>query len=70
MAVTQVNYSHFLKYICNGKVLMENPTNNDSNALVDFPESLSARELHHFNKILAYIQMCNHEKILTRKFRV
>jgi hypothetical protein len=49
---------------------MEYPTNNDSNVLIDFPESLSAQELQHFNKILTYIQMCNHEQNTDKKVQI
>ena len=49
---------------------MEYPTNNDSNVLIDFPESLSAQELQHFNKILTYIQMCNHEQNIDKKVQI
>lgn len=49
---------------------IENLTNNDSNSLIDFPESLSAQELQHFNKILTYIQMCNHEQNIDKKVEI
>jgi hypothetical protein len=49
---------------------MHYPTNNDSNVLVDFPESLSAQELQHFGKILTYIEMCNHEQNIDVKVQI
>jgi hypothetical protein len=49
---------------------MECPTNNDSNELIDFPESLSAQELLHFNKILTYIQACSLEQNIDRKVQI
>ena len=49
---------------------MECPINNDSNVLVDFPESLSAQELQHFGKILTYIEMCNHEQNIDKKVQI
>jgi hypothetical protein len=49
---------------------MECPTNNDSNVLVDFPKSLSAPELLHFDKILTYIQGCSHEQNIDKKVQI
>ena len=49
---------------------IENPTNNDSNVLIDFPESLSAQELQHFNYILRSIQKCNQEQNIDKKIQI
>jgi hypothetical protein len=49
---------------------MENPTNNDSNPLIDFPESSSAQELQHFDNILRSIQKCSQEQNIDRKIQI
>jgi hypothetical protein len=48
----------------------KNPTNNDSNVLIDFPESLSAQELQHFDNILRSIQKCSQEQNIDRKIQI
>ena len=48
----------------------KNPTNNDSNVLIDFPESLSAQELQHFDNILRSIQKCNQEQDINEKIQI
>ena len=48
----------------------KNSTNNDSNVLIDFPESLSAQELQHFNNILRSIQKCSQEQNIDRKIQI
>jgi hypothetical protein len=49
---------------------MEYPTNNDSNELIDFPESLSAQELQHFDYILKTIQKCSQEQNIDKKIQI
>ena len=52
-------------------VLMEkSPTNNDSNVLLEFPESSSAQELQHFEDILRSIQKCSQEQNIDRKVQI
>ena len=46
---------------------IENPTNNDSNSLIDFA---TAQELQHFDDILRYIQECNHEQNIDKKIQI
>jgi hypothetical protein len=48
----------------------ENPTNNDSNGLIDFPESLSAQELQHFDNILDSIEKCSREQNIDKKIQI
>jgi hypothetical protein len=48
----------------------KNPTNNDSNVLIDSPESLSAQELQHFDNILRSIQKCSQEQNIDRKIQI
>jgi hypothetical protein len=49
---------------------MECSTNNDSNSLIDFPESLSAQEVQHFDNILRSIQQCSQEQNIDRKIQI
>ena len=49
---------------------MEYSTNNDSNSLMDFPESLSAQEVQHFDNILRSIQQCSQEQNIHRKIQI
>jgi hypothetical protein len=51
-------------------VQIENPTNNDSNALIDSAESLSDQELQHFEIILKYIEKCDHEQNIDKKIQI
>jgi hypothetical protein len=51
-------------------VQIEYPTNNDSNVLIDFPESLSAQEAQHFDNILRSIQKCSQEQNIDRKIQI
>jgi hypothetical protein len=46
------------------------PTNNDPNVLVDFPESLSAQDMQHFDNILRSIQKCSQEQNIDRKIQI
>jgi hypothetical protein len=48
---------------------MEYFTNNDSNSLIDFPESLSAQEVQHFDNILRSIQQYSQEQNIDKKIQ-
>ena len=48
----------------------KNPTNNDSNVLIDSPELLSPQELQHFDNILRSIQKCSQEQNIDRKIQI
>jgi hypothetical protein len=49
---------------------MEYPNNSDSNVLIDFPESLPAQEVQHFDNILRSIQKCSQEQNIDRKIQI
>ena len=49
---------------------IEYPTNNDSNVLTDFPESLSTQEIQHFDNIFKSIQKCSQEQNIDRKIQI
>ena len=49
---------------------IEYPTNNDSNVLTDFPESLSTQEMQHFDNIFRSIQKCSQEQNIDRKIQI
>jgi hypothetical protein len=51
-------------------VQIENPTNNDSNVVIDFPEWLSAQELQHFDNMLRSIQKCSQEQNIDRQIQI
>ena len=48
----------------------EDSANEDTNKLIDLPESSVARELHNFGIALRYIEECNREQNIDKKIQL